>query len=234
MPDVPPRRRGECCRERRHARRWRWHSPHLPRPVAAPRRRRGARIRDAACPANAADGRRDPGGGQARPRPAQAERTTWDARLETSLIAVLTYLWRRGRGEKWAGLRRLRALRLLARTAGHGPGADHGLARHPADEPRRERRAPAAPPPLRPTGRAVRQPSPQERAAMAGLAASALASRRTRPSRTRKGSGGERSSSSTPFLRYRRELLHEAAHRRARLARLESAAETPARPRCAT
>ena len=27
----------------------------------------------------------------------------WDARLETSLIAVLTYLWRRGRGEKWAG-----------------------------------------------------------------------------------------------------------------------------------
>jgi hypothetical protein len=27
----------------------------------------------------------------------------WDARLEASLIAVLTYLWRRGRGEKWAG-----------------------------------------------------------------------------------------------------------------------------------
>jgi hypothetical protein len=27
----------------------------------------------------------------------------WDARLETSLIAMLAYLWRRGRGEKWAG-----------------------------------------------------------------------------------------------------------------------------------
>jgi len=27
----------------------------------------------------------------------------WDARLETSAIAVLAYLWRRGRGEKWAG-----------------------------------------------------------------------------------------------------------------------------------
>jgi hypothetical protein len=27
----------------------------------------------------------------------------WDARLETSAIAVLGYLWRRGRGEKWAG-----------------------------------------------------------------------------------------------------------------------------------
>ena len=26
-----------------------------------------------------------------------------DARLEASLIAVLTYLWRRGRGEAWAG-----------------------------------------------------------------------------------------------------------------------------------
>ena len=27
----------------------------------------------------------------------------WDARLETSAIAVLEYLWRRGRGERWAG-----------------------------------------------------------------------------------------------------------------------------------
>jgi hypothetical protein len=27
----------------------------------------------------------------------------WDARLETSAIAVWAYLWRRGRGEKWAG-----------------------------------------------------------------------------------------------------------------------------------
>ena len=27
----------------------------------------------------------------------------WDARLETSAIAGLAYLWRRGRGEKWAG-----------------------------------------------------------------------------------------------------------------------------------
>lgn len=27
----------------------------------------------------------------------------WDARLETSAIATLAYLWRRGRGEKWAG-----------------------------------------------------------------------------------------------------------------------------------
>ncbi len=27
----------------------------------------------------------------------------WDARLEASTIAVLAYLWRRGRGEKWAG-----------------------------------------------------------------------------------------------------------------------------------
>jgi len=27
----------------------------------------------------------------------------WDARLETSAIAVLGYLWRRGRGEKWGG-----------------------------------------------------------------------------------------------------------------------------------
>ena len=27
----------------------------------------------------------------------------WDARLETSAIAVLAYLWRRGRAEKWAG-----------------------------------------------------------------------------------------------------------------------------------
>jgi len=27
----------------------------------------------------------------------------WDARLETSAIAVLSYLWRRGRGERWAG-----------------------------------------------------------------------------------------------------------------------------------
>jgi len=27
----------------------------------------------------------------------------WDARLETSAIAVLWYLWRRGRGERWAG-----------------------------------------------------------------------------------------------------------------------------------
>ena len=30
-------------------------------------------------------------------------RQEWDARLETSAIAVLAYLWRRGRGEKWAG-----------------------------------------------------------------------------------------------------------------------------------
>ena len=29
----------------------------------------------------------------------------WDARLEASAIAVLAYLWRRGRGEKWAGCR---------------------------------------------------------------------------------------------------------------------------------
>jgi len=28
---------------------------------------------------------------------------TWDARLEASLLATLAYLWRRGRGEKWAG-----------------------------------------------------------------------------------------------------------------------------------
>jgi hypothetical protein len=27
----------------------------------------------------------------------------WDARVETSVIAVLSYLWRRGRGERWAG-----------------------------------------------------------------------------------------------------------------------------------
>jgi hypothetical protein len=27
----------------------------------------------------------------------------WDARVETSAIAVLAYLWRRGRAEKWAG-----------------------------------------------------------------------------------------------------------------------------------
>jgi len=27
----------------------------------------------------------------------------WDARVESSAIAMLTYLWRRGRGEKWAG-----------------------------------------------------------------------------------------------------------------------------------
>jgi len=27
----------------------------------------------------------------------------WDARLETSAIAVLSFLWRRGRGERWAG-----------------------------------------------------------------------------------------------------------------------------------
>jgi len=27
----------------------------------------------------------------------------WDARIETSAIAMLEYLWRRGRGEKWAG-----------------------------------------------------------------------------------------------------------------------------------
>jgi hypothetical protein len=27
----------------------------------------------------------------------------WDARVETSCIAMLEYLWRRGRGEKWAG-----------------------------------------------------------------------------------------------------------------------------------
>jgi hypothetical protein len=27
----------------------------------------------------------------------------WDARLETSCIAALAYLWRRGRGERWAG-----------------------------------------------------------------------------------------------------------------------------------
>ncbi len=27
----------------------------------------------------------------------------WDARLETSLLCVLAYLWRRGRSEKWAG-----------------------------------------------------------------------------------------------------------------------------------
>ena len=60
----------------------------------------------------------------------------WDARLEASLIAVLTYLWRRGRGEKWAGPRGLGALRLLAVAAGHGPGADHGLARHPPAQPR--------------------------------------------------------------------------------------------------
>ena len=30
-------------------------------------------------------------------------RHEWDARLEASAIAVLAYLWRRGRGEKWAG-----------------------------------------------------------------------------------------------------------------------------------
>ena len=28
----------------------------------------------------------------------------WDARLESSAIAVCTYLWRRGRGERWAGV----------------------------------------------------------------------------------------------------------------------------------
>jgi hypothetical protein len=30
-------------------------------------------------------------------------RHPWDARLEASVIAVLAYLWRRGRGERWAG-----------------------------------------------------------------------------------------------------------------------------------
>jgi hypothetical protein len=30
-------------------------------------------------------------------------RHEWDARLEASAIAVLAYLWRRGRGERWAG-----------------------------------------------------------------------------------------------------------------------------------
>lgn len=33
----------------------------------------------------------------------QGRTMPWDARLETSAIAVLEYLWRRGRGEKWAG-----------------------------------------------------------------------------------------------------------------------------------
>lgn len=39
----------------------------------------------------------------ARIRAARAQ--PWDARLETSAIAVLGYLWRRGRGESWAGCR---------------------------------------------------------------------------------------------------------------------------------
>jgi hypothetical protein len=36
-------------------------------------------------------------------RQQQGRTLPWDARLETSAIAVLAYLWRRGRGEKWAG-----------------------------------------------------------------------------------------------------------------------------------
>ena len=39
----------------------------------------------------------------ARARAGDGRAFEWDARLEASLIAVLTYLWRRGRGEKWAG-----------------------------------------------------------------------------------------------------------------------------------
>ena len=37
------------------------------------------------------------------PASSAAGRLQWDARVETSVIAVLSYLWRRGRGEKWAG-----------------------------------------------------------------------------------------------------------------------------------
>ena len=49
----------------------------------------------------------------------------WDARLETSAIAVLGYLWRGGGGEVgWALW--LCALCLLDRAAGHGAGGDHG------------------------------------------------------------------------------------------------------------
>jgi hypothetical protein len=36
-------------------------------------------------------------------RTRRARAFAWDARLETSAIAVWAYLWRRGRGEKWAG-----------------------------------------------------------------------------------------------------------------------------------
>jgi hypothetical protein len=36
-------------------------------------------------------------------RQQQGRAFEWDARLETSVLAVLGYLWRRGRGEKWAG-----------------------------------------------------------------------------------------------------------------------------------
>ena len=86
-------------------------------------------------------------------------------------------------------LQRLGALRLLARAARHRPGADHGL----AGDPRPRRRA---------GGRPVRQAPPQERAAVAGLAGSSPASCRTPRSRTRRGSGGARSSSCTQSRSY--------------------------------
>ena len=50
---------------------------------------------------------------------------------------------------------------------------------------------------------------------MAGLAPARRPRRRTPRSRTRRGSGGARSSSSTRSRSYRRELLHEAVDRRA-------------------
>jgi len=57
------------------------------RPAALPAEPLGVEVLAAIKPARARAGRRQ----------------EWDARLETSAIAVLAYLWRRGRGERWAG-----------------------------------------------------------------------------------------------------------------------------------
>ena len=90
----------DCRRERRLVRRWRWQSSimqllaaRVPRHAAA----FGARPRSPEPAGGSKSWRRSSSRGSAR---AAQE---WDARLETSAIAVLAYLWRLASGQKWAG-----------------------------------------------------------------------------------------------------------------------------------
>ena len=101
LPDGRRLLSRDCRREHRVQRRWRWQSPSLHvrcGPRAASRR---AFRHPAALPAEPLGVEVLAAVKHARGRVGRLHE--WDARLEASAIAVLAYLWRRGRGEKWAG-----------------------------------------------------------------------------------------------------------------------------------